>query len=373
MRRLHHGREVLWRRIVYLADSRRTDRVLKRSKVHTLYRRLKLRDRLHVINVLRLPHLGHTHRGLRQLGLERHNVFCVLRRLLRSASCQLQHLRHVRDILLPQLRVLGTCAQVVVLLRHSQPALDRNRNLLGRVLEVLLLSISKEHIHANPLQLADQVPATGFGSSPRRSPSATARPAPAPLHRWRPYPCTPCSSPRSSAHRATAPPRPPPPRSGSCSVTGYLRCTERKTGPSRAGRPESDGSPRTFRRQTCKSHCRGPPTYRSTSCRTPELAHRPRAAFRRRPGPSPAAQPLSSTSPPQPERPLQPIPSGVQSCLTSLTCIHSTLRLPLRKSKLSSLCITAPVRTATAPVTICTRCRGSCVCETLPLRATDCV
>ena len=156
MRRLHHGRHVLRRCVVQLVHPWRMDRLLKRGKVHSRNRRLESRDRLHMIGLLRFSQVNHSHRSLRQLCLERHDVLGVLRRLLRGASRQLQHLRQMGDILLPQRLVLGSRAQVVILLRHPQSALDHHRNLLGRILEVLLLAITKEHIHADPLQLANQ-------------------------------------------------------------------------------------------------------------------------------------------------------------------------------------------------------------------------
>jgi hypothetical protein len=117
--------------------------------------RLEGRDRLHVIHLLGLAHLGHAHRRLGQRGLKREDGRSVGLRLLGGASGQRQHVGDVRLILLPQLDILGPGAQVVILLRQPQAALPDGCNLLAGVLEVLLLAVAEEDFHVHPLQSAN--------------------------------------------------------------------------------------------------------------------------------------------------------------------------------------------------------------------------
>ena len=67
-----------------------------------------------------------------------------------------QHFGDVGDVVGAELYVLFFCAQVVVLFRQVEAILLDEGDLLGGVLEVLLLAVSEEDVDAEALPFSDE-------------------------------------------------------------------------------------------------------------------------------------------------------------------------------------------------------------------------
>ena len=291
---------------------------------------------------------------------------CSSRRccLLRRAAGQSEHFGDVGDVFGAELYVLVFRAQVVVLLRQSEAVLDEG-DLLGRVLEVLLFTVSEEDVDANrcssPIS-AEASPCLSTASICLNMGCTGARP----FGLIASYPCTPCRRHRSSAGWETS--RPP---AGALLRMPLSACVltlkAHKTGPPLAGRPESDGSWRTSAGKLVKVVAGVHPGIDRRRIepwnRLIDLLRL--FAVRRR------LHLLRNSRVPCPRRdqaPLPPVPSRVRDCLTSLTFVPLIITSPLLIKVIQPLYHRAgPARHGA--LTICTHCPCSCVCETLPLRA----
>ncbi len=69
------------------------------------------------------------------------------------------------DVLLSNLNVLGAGTRVVVAVWQAEPALVERGNLLGGVLEVLLLAEAEENANPHALQLACKIGQAGFADA----------------------------------------------------------------------------------------------------------------------------------------------------------------------------------------------------------------
>ena len=103
-------------------------------------------------------------------------IFCAsFLGLLGRAACEGEHFGDVGDVLVAHLYVLVAGAQVVVLLRQAETTLLDEGDLLGGVLEVLLLAVSEEGVDAVALQIADERGELGAASGSARASIRSSR------------------------------------------------------------------------------------------------------------------------------------------------------------------------------------------------------
>ena len=141
--------------VVNLGDARRVDGVFKVGEAGAGEGGEGF-DGLEVIGLLRLAHVDDAERSLGECGLQSHDVCRVNLGLGGRAAGEGEHLGDVSDVLGANLGVLVAGAQVVVLLRQAEAALLDEGDLLGGVLEVLLLAVAEEGVDADALELADE-------------------------------------------------------------------------------------------------------------------------------------------------------------------------------------------------------------------------
>ena len=131
--------------VVDLGDARRVNGVFKVGEAGAGERHEGF-DGLEVIGLLGIAHVDDAEGGLGEGGLQGHDVCGVNLGLGGRSAGEGEHLGDVGDVLGADLGVLVAGAQVVVLLRQAEAALLDEGDLLGGVLEVLLLAVSEEGV-----------------------------------------------------------------------------------------------------------------------------------------------------------------------------------------------------------------------------------